>query len=59
MVGPRRLRLDGEASKSAATLAAYLPIQLLLPSVGDFVFGDRDKAGVYRLGLVPRETKLA
>ena len=39
VVGPRRLRLDGEASKSAATLAAYLPIQLLLPSVGDFVFG--------------------
>ena len=34
----RRLRLDGEESKSAATLAAYLPIQLLLPNVGDLVF---------------------
>ena len=37
--GARRLRLDGEDAKSAADIASYLPIQLLLPSVGDFVFG--------------------
>ncbi|MGB0996740.1 MAG: DNA replication/repair protein RecF [Pseudomonadales bacterium] len=36
--GLRRLRLDGEESKSAASIASHLPIQLLLPNVGDLVF---------------------
>ena len=52
--GLRRLRLDGEESKSAASIASHLPIQLL-PNVGDRLAA-RGKAG-YGLGLV-RETKL-
>ena len=37
--GARKLRLDGEEARSAAELAALLPIQLLLPSVAELVFG--------------------
>ena len=36
--GHARLRLDGQEVKSAAALASFLPIQLVLPNVADFVF---------------------
>ena len=50
--GHRALRLDGQEAKSAAALAAYLPIQLLLPNVGDLIFsGPSDRREFLDWGL--------
>ena len=36
--GQTRLRLDGQEARSAAALAALLPVQLVLPNVADLIF---------------------
>ena len=36
--GQTRLRLDGQEAKSAASLAAFLPVQLVLPNVAGLIF---------------------
>tara|TARA_B100000902_G_scaffold158668_1_gene154657 strand:+ start:498 stop:1607 length:1110 start_codon:yes stop_codon:yes gene_type:complete len=50
--GDRALRLDGQEAKSAAALASFLPIQLLLPNVGDLIFsGPSDRREFLDWGL--------